>query len=72
MMHKKCKAVTPCDILQLLRWNKTMTTQVYIYSPAEATGMGKDRRLQTAEEVKWYANPAFHLPRLLLENVRGE
>lgn len=28
--------------------------------------------LETAEEeVKWYANPAFHLPWLLYENERG-
>lgn len=51
-----------------------MTTQVYIYSPTEATGMREEGGglKQAEEEVKWYANLAFHLPRLLYDNERGE
>lgn len=41
-MHKTYEAMMLCDILQLLRRNTKMTTQVYIYSPTEATGMGEE------------------------------
>ncbi len=70
-MRKTYEAMTLCDIQQLLRGNTKMTTQVYIYSPTEATGVGGEGRGLETAEVKWYANPAFHLPRLLYENERG-
>lgn len=54
-----------------LRQNTKMTTWVYIYSLTEAAGMGWGGVFEPAEGVKWYANPAFHLPRLSYENERG-
>lgn len=49
-MHKTYEAMMLCDILQLLRRNTKMTTQVYIYSPTEATEMGEEGGPETAEE----------------------
>ena len=46
------RAMTHCDMLQILRWNTKMTTQVYIYSPTEATGNGEEGGLKQRKK-KW-------------------
>lgn len=51
-MHVIDGAMTHCDMLQILRWNTKMTTQVYICSPTEATGNGEEGGLKKRKK-KW-------------------